>query len=137
MIDMTGLRLCVSARQLLRHLGEFAPGFGRKFPVGMQGAQANIAMHEKRECGFGAVQRQTREGAKAGVEHVFVNALEQRRCHGAETFGRDFRTRDGRYVMICIFSDRHLEALAKAGGFADAFARIEKDAPLLQQHFAR
>jgi 2-methylfumaryl-CoA isomerase len=43
------------------------------------------------------------------------------------TFGRDFRTRDGRYVMICIFSDRHLEALAKAGGFADAFAKIEKD----------
>ncbi|HYD06270.1 MAG TPA: CoA transferase, partial [Reyranella sp.] len=43
------------------------------------------------------------------------------------TFGRDFRTRDGRYVMICIFSDRHLEALAKAGGFADAFARIERE----------
>ena len=42
------------------------------------------------------------------------------------TFGRDFRTKDGRYVMICIFSDRHLEALAKAGGFAEAFARIEK-----------
>lgn len=43
------------------------------------------------------------------------------------TFGRDFRTKDGRYVMVCIFSDRHLEALAKAGGFADAFARIEKE----------
>ncbi len=43
------------------------------------------------------------------------------------TFGRDFRTKDGKYVMICIFSDRHLEALAKAGGFADAFARIEKE----------
>ena len=43
------------------------------------------------------------------------------------TFGRDFRTKDGRYVMICIFSDRHLEALAKAGGFADSFAKIEKD----------
>jgi 2-methylfumaryl-CoA isomerase len=42
------------------------------------------------------------------------------------TFGRDFRTKDGKYVMICIFSDRHLAALAKAGGFADAFARIEK-----------
>lgn len=42
------------------------------------------------------------------------------------TFGRDFRTRDGRYVMICIFSDRHLDALAKAGGFADAFASIER-----------
>ena len=43
------------------------------------------------------------------------------------TFGRDFRTADGRYVMICIFSDRHLDALAKAGGFADAFRKIEQD----------
>jgi len=43
------------------------------------------------------------------------------------TFGRDFRTKDGRYVMICVFSDRHLAALAKAGGFAEAFAAIEKD----------
>jgi len=42
------------------------------------------------------------------------------------TFGRDFRTRDGRYVMICIFSDRHLAALAKAGGFAESFAAVEK-----------
>lgn len=43
------------------------------------------------------------------------------------TFGRDFRTRDGRFVMICIFSDRHVDALAKAGGFTDAFARIESE----------
>lgn len=43
------------------------------------------------------------------------------------TFGRDFRTRDGRYVMICIFSDRHVDALAKAGGFAEAFRKIESD----------
>ena len=42
------------------------------------------------------------------------------------TFGRDFRTKDGRYVMICIFSDRHVDALAAAGGFKDAFAVIEK-----------
>ncbi len=42
------------------------------------------------------------------------------------TFGRDFRTRDGRYVMICIFSDRHVDALAAAGGFKQAFAGIEK-----------
>ena len=41
------------------------------------------------------------------------------------TFGRDFRTRDGRYVMICIFSDRHVDALAKAGGFAEVFRKIE------------
>jgi 2-methylfumaryl-CoA isomerase len=42
------------------------------------------------------------------------------------TFGRDFRTRDGRAVMICIFSDRHVDALAAAGGFKEAFAAIEK-----------
>src|SRR5260370_26383142 len=41
------------------------------------------------------------------------------------TFGRDFRTKDGRYVMICIFSDRHVDALAAAGGFTEAFAAIE------------
>ena len=41
------------------------------------------------------------------------------------TFGRDFKTSDGRYVMICIFSDRHVDALAAAGGFGEAFAAIE------------
>src|SRR5262249_55746827 len=35
-------------------------------------------------------------------------------------------TRDGRYVMICIFSDRHVDALAAAGGFRAAFAAIEQ-----------
>lgn len=43
------------------------------------------------------------------------------------TFGRDFRTSDGRHVMICIFSDRHVDALAAAGGFADAFRKIEAE----------
>jgi 2-methylfumaryl-CoA isomerase len=43
------------------------------------------------------------------------------------TFGRDFRTKDGKYVVICIFSDRHVDALAKAGGFAAAFAAVEKE----------
>ena len=37
------------------------------------------------------------------------------------TFGRDFKTKDGRFVMICIFSDRHVDALASAGGFAESF----------------
>jgi 2-methylfumaryl-CoA isomerase len=41
------------------------------------------------------------------------------------TFGRDFKTKDGRFVMICIFSDRHVDALASAGGFADSFKKIE------------
>lgn len=43
------------------------------------------------------------------------------------TFGRDFRTSDGRFVMICIFSDRHVDALAAAGGFAAAFKKIEAE----------
>ena len=43
------------------------------------------------------------------------------------TFGRDFRTKEGRFVMICIFSDRHVDALASAGGFADAFKKIESE----------
>ena len=43
------------------------------------------------------------------------------------TFGRDFRTADGRYVMICIFSDRHVDALAAAGGFVAAFRKIEAE----------
>ncbi|HYR64802.1 MAG TPA: CoA transferase [Reyranella sp.] len=41
------------------------------------------------------------------------------------TFGCDFKTRDGRFVMICIFSDRHVDALAAAGGFAEAFRKVE------------
>ena len=43
------------------------------------------------------------------------------------TFGRDFKTKDGRFVMICIFSDRHVDALASAGGLTAAFARIEQE----------
>lgn len=58
-----------------------------------------------------------------------INQVDRPRC-GNEifgTFGRDFRTRDGRYVMICIFSDRHVDALVDAGGFAEAFSKIEED----------
>ena len=43
------------------------------------------------------------------------------------TFGRDFKTSDGRFVMICIFSDRHVDALAAAGGFEAAFKKIETE----------
>jgi 2-methylfumaryl-CoA isomerase len=43
------------------------------------------------------------------------------------TFGRDFKTKDGRFVMICIFSDRHVDALASAGGFAESFRKIEAE----------
>jgi 2-methylfumaryl-CoA isomerase len=42
------------------------------------------------------------------------------------TFGRDFRTKDGRWVMICMFSDRHVDAVTAAGNFKEAFAAIER-----------
>lgn len=43
------------------------------------------------------------------------------------TFASDFTTRDGRHFIVCVFTDRQLEALAKAGGFGDAFSRIERE----------
>ena len=42
------------------------------------------------------------------------------------TFARDFRTKDGRAVMICVFTARQLGALSEAGGLAGAFAAIEQ-----------
>mgnify|MGYP006322413447 CR=1 FL=1 len=45
-----------------------------------------------------------------------INDVDRQR-YGNEifgTFGRDFRTSDGRFVMICIFSNRHVDALAAA-----------------------
>ena len=42
------------------------------------------------------------------------------------TFGRDFETKDGRHVMICVFTARQLSALAEAGNFGDAFSEIER-----------
>lgn len=43
------------------------------------------------------------------------------------TFARDFRTKDDRHVMICVFTDRQLAALATAGGLGDAFAKLEAE----------
>jgi 2-methylfumaryl-CoA isomerase len=57
-----------------------------------------------------------------------INGVDRER-HGNEVFGtfaRDFKTGDGRHVMICIFTARQLAALAEAGGFAEAFAEIER-----------
>lgn len=42
------------------------------------------------------------------------------------TFGHDFRTADGRYVMVCIFTSRQLQALKDATGLGEAFAAIEQ-----------
>lgn len=63
------------------------------------------------------------------IGEAVVNQLDRPRL-GNEifgTFGRDFKTSDGRFVMICIFSDRHVDALAAAGGFAGAFSKIETE----------
>ena len=63
------------------------------------------------------------------IGEAVVNQVDRPR-YGNEifgTFGRDFRTKDGRWAMICIFSDRHVDALAEAGGFREAFMRIEKE----------
>ena len=63
------------------------------------------------------------------IGEAVINQVDRPR-YGNEifgTFGRDFRTKDGRWAMICIFSDRHVDALAEAGGFKDTFARIEKE----------
>jgi 2-methylfumaryl-CoA isomerase len=46
------------------------------------------------------------------------------------TFGRDFRTKDGRYVMICMLTERQVDAVKEAGGLAEAFARIERETGL-------
>ncbi|HEX4893332.1 MAG TPA: CoA transferase, partial [Hyphomicrobiaceae bacterium] len=43
------------------------------------------------------------------------------------TFANDFATRDGRHFIVCVFTDRQLDALAKAGDFGEAFARIERE----------
>jgi 2-methylfumaryl-CoA isomerase len=63
------------------------------------------------------------------IGEAVVNQVDRPR-YGNEiygTFGRDFRTKDERWVMICIFSDRHVDALAAAGGFKQEFARIETE----------
>ncbi len=63
------------------------------------------------------------------IGEAVVNEVDRPR-YGNEifgTFGRDFKTKDGRFVMICIFSDRHVDALATAGSFGEAFARIEAE----------
>jgi 2-methylfumaryl-CoA isomerase len=77
------------------------------------------------------VSRRCRSAATSALGYLgeaVVNQVDRPRFGNQifGTFGRDFRTRDGRSVMICIFSDRHVDALAAAGGFTEAFAAIEK-----------
>jgi len=57
-----------------------------------------------------------------------INGVDRPR-YGNEVFGtfaRDFATGDGRYVMICVFTTRQLNALAEAGGLTERFSDIEK-----------
>ena len=57
-----------------------------------------------------------------------INRVDRAR-HGNHVFGtfaHDFATSDGRHVMICVFTQRQLEALKQAGGFDEAFAGIER-----------
>jgi 2-methylfumaryl-CoA isomerase len=40
------------------------------------------------------------------------------------SYGREFRTRDGRYVMVCALTPRHWTSLGAATGLADAFQAL-------------
>ncbi len=57
-----------------------------------------------------------------------INGVDRPR-YGNEVFGtfaRDFSTKDGRSLMICVFTARQLDALAEAGGLAAQFKAIEE-----------
>lgn len=41
------------------------------------------------------------------------------------SYGRDFRTRDGRYVMICALTPRHWASLVEATGLTEQIATLE------------
>jgi 2-methylfumaryl-CoA isomerase len=57
-----------------------------------------------------------------------INRTDRER-YGNDVFGtyiRDFTTRDGRHLVLCILTERQLDAVAKAGGFGEAFAALER-----------
>ena len=57
-----------------------------------------------------------------------INQTDRAR-YGNDVFGtfiKDFKTRDQRHLVLCILTERQLSAMAKAGGFADAFVTLEK-----------
>jgi 2-methylfumaryl-CoA isomerase len=50
--------------------------------------------------------------------------------YGNDVFGtyiKDFKTRDGRHLVLCILTKRQLEAMGKAGNLTEAFARLERE----------
>lgn len=57
-----------------------------------------------------------------------INGVDRPRYGNAVfgTFASDFATKDGRHFIVCVFTDRQLAALSEAGGFAAAFAAIER-----------
>ena len=61
------------------------------------------------------------------VGEAVVNGEDRARVgnHIYGTFGRDFRTADGRDVMVCLFTARNLRGIAEAAGLGPAFERIE------------
>lgn len=66
-------------------------------------------------------------GALGYLSEVEINDAERPRFgnHIYGTFGHHFRTADGRWIMICIFTNRQLEALVQSTGLGEAFAEIE------------
>ncbi len=58
-----------------------------------------------------------------------INSCDRGRF-GNDVFGtyiKDFTTRDGRHLVLCILTKRQLEAMGKAGNLSDAFARLERE----------
>ncbi len=63
------------------------------------------------------------------VAEAVVNEDDRPRAgnHIFGSFGRDFRTADGRDIMICLLTPRNLEGIAEAAGLGLAFAAIEAE----------
>ena len=66
-------------------------------------------------------------GSLGYIGDVEVNGAERPRIGNDMygTFGGDFPTRDGRRVMLVVVTPRHIGALGRATGLAEAFAEIE------------
>lgn len=58
-----------------------------------------------------------------------INRADRERLgnHIFGTFGESFRTKEGRWVMVCMFTERHVRALKKLMGGYGVFERIEAE----------
>jgi 2-methylfumaryl-CoA isomerase len=104
----TGYAAAVALLAAERHRSR--TGHGQLVKVALQ----DVALAATAALGFLAEAEINRVDRPRFGNHVFG------------TFAHDFATRDGRHFIVCVFTDRQLEALSKAGGFAQAFAAIEK-----------